>query len=492
MTQPFLAGEAVSWTRGALLRGAPDARLCGVSIDSRRVARGELFAAIVGPHHDAHDYLAQAVAAGAAGLLIARERALPERIPDALAVIGVDDTTRALGALAAHHRAGHTGPLVAITGSNGKTTTKEMCAAILSVAAPCLRNEGNLNNEFGLPLTLLRRDASQRSVVVELGMNHRGEIAKLAAIAQPTVGAITNVGTAHIEFLGSREQIALEKGDLLAALDDRGVAVLNADDPLVLAQGERTPARRIRFGRGGDADVYAENVQEREGGGCRFDLCAPEGRVAIEVAGLGETAILNALAAAAAALAAGARLADVPTGLARYRPMAGRLEPIALPDGGVLINDSYNANPQSMAVALRILADAEGADAGRSAVNGAAAQRIAVLGDMGELGETGVEAHRAAGRLAAQLGIDQLFALGELAEQVAAGARAAGMEPSCVHVGGDWRETGEQVRARLAGRDRVLVKGSRAMRMERIVELVARARDVGTDESGGDRGRSEH
>jgi UDP-N-acetylmuramoyl-tripeptide--D-alanyl-D-alanine ligase len=366
-----------------------------------------------------------------------------------------------------------------------------MCAAILSVAAPCLKNEGNLNNEFGLPLTLLRREELHRSAVVEFGMNHRGEIAKLVAIARPTVGVITNIGTAHIEFLGSREAIALEKGDLVAQLDANGVAVLNADDPLAFAQAERTRARCLGFGFRADADVRPENVRARAGAGSAFALCAPEGRIDVEVAGLGDTAILNALAASAAALAAGAPLTDVPAGLARYQPVAGRLETLALPEGGVLINDTYNANPQSMEVALRILADIEGAGGGAAGVIGNGVQRVAVLGDMGELGAAGGDAHHQTGRLAARLGIDQLFAFGELAEQIADGARSAGMDPSRVHIGRDWREMGEQVRACLEGCDRVLVKGSRAMRMERIVQqLVSQGEDPDAREA--KRTRSEH
>lgn len=472
MTLPFLVREALAWSDGSLVQGDPEAQLCGVSIDTRSTLPGQLFVAIVGPHHDAHDHVAQALVAKAAGVVVVRGRSIPKDAPKNLPVIAVDDTTHALGALAAGHRAGHTGPLIAITGSNGKSSTKEMCAAILSVGAPCLKNEGNLNNQYGLPLTLLRRDASDRSVVVELGMNHRGEIASLAAIAKPTIGVITNVGTAHIEHLRSREEIALEKGDLVAKLDAEGVAVLNADDPLAREQGARTQARCVYFGREATADVRAENLQRHEGRGMRFDLCAPEGRIAVEVAGLGEPAVLNALAASAAALAAGAPLGDVQAGLARYESMSGRLEPIALPAGGVLINDTYNANPQSMTVALNILAEPQtpGAAPGQNGV-----QRIAVLGDMGELGATGSDAHREAGRLTARLGIDHLFALGEHAEEVADGARAEGMDPQKIHTSRDWHEMGEQVRAQLGGRNRVLVKGSRAMRMERIVEhLVAR------------------
>jgi UDP-N-acetylmuramoyl-tripeptide--D-alanyl-D-alanine ligase len=387
------------------------------------------------------------------------------RAPESLALaIAVEDTTRALGALASGHRERHTGPLVGITGSNGKTTTKEMCAAILGVAGPCLRNEGNLNNEFGLPLTLLRRDASHRSVVVELGMNHRGEIARLVAIARPRVGVITNVGTAHIEHLGSREEIALEKGDLIASLDEDATAVLNADDPLVAAQAVRTVAKVLRFGRSEIADVRAENLAAGAVGRYRFTLIAPDGQVEVSVAGLGDTTVANALAAAAGALAAGAPLADVPVGLAAYEPVAGRLQPIPLPGGGLLIDDTYNANPQSMEVPLRTLARGE-----------VAGRRIAVLGDMGELGEYGDEAHEAAGALAAQLGVDQIFAVGEHAGEVVHAARAAGMDASAVHAGRDWEETAARVVDALGDGDRILVKGSRAMRMERIVARLREA-----------------
>jgi UDP-N-acetylmuramoyl-tripeptide--D-alanyl-D-alanine ligase len=461
MSVPYSARDVASWTGGKLLRGSPEARLAGASIDSRAVAAGQLFVAIVGPNHDAHGFLPQA-AAGAAGLLIERGRELPGEIAPDLPVVAVDDTTRALGALARGHRADFCGPVVAITGSNGKTTTKEMCAAILSVATPCLKNAGNLNNHFGLPLTLLRRSAADASIVVELGMNHRGEIAELVEIARPSVGVITNVGTAHIEHLGSSEEIALEKGDLVAGLARDAVAVLNADDPRVAAQANRTAARILRFGSGRDADVRAENptcVDER---GWKFDLATPSGRVPVEIAGLGETAWKNALAAAAGALAAGASLDHVATGLARHRPVAGRLARVELPGGALLIDDSYNANPQSMEVAMRLLAEIS-----------ERSRRFVVVGDMGELGDTARAAHRQTGRLAAELGIDFLFAVGERADDVAAGARDAGMAPERIRIGRDCDDVAGELNTLLAGDDCVLVKGSRAMRMERVVEFLA-------------------
>ncbi len=460
MSAPFRASDAVRWTGGALVRGAGDALLRGVSIDTRTLGAGELFVAIAGPHHDGHDHLAAAASRGAAGVMVARGRALPEGLPVGLPVVAVDDTTLGLGALASGHRDGFAGPVVAITGSNGKTTTKEMCAAILATAGPCLRTAGNLNNQYGLPLTLLRRGPEDRFAVVEIGMNHRGEIAPLAAIARPTVAVVTNVGTAHIEHLGSRDEIAREKGDLLAALGPEGTGVIPADDDYAGALAGRVRGRVLRFGRGPDADVRAQCAVP-EGDGFRFELATPVGSVRARVAGLGETAVSNALAAAAAAVAAGLSLSNVVEGLAGYRPVAGRLERRSLPCGAVLIDDSYNANPQSMEVALRMLAScpAEG-------------RRIAVLGDMGELGPTSEKAHREAGRLAGQLRIDWLLALGPHAARVASGAREAGMAEPRICVGTSHEDLADRLREELAAGDWVLVKGSRSMRMERIAELL--------------------
>jgi len=458
----FTAREAAAWTGGELLRGDAATRFAGTSIDTRSVAPGQLFVAIVGPNHDAHRFLLQAADAGASGLLVEGGRELPRALAAALPVIAVDDSTRALGALARGHRSGFDGPVIAITGSNGKTTTKEMCAAILSVAGPCLKNAGNLNNQFGLPLTLLRRESGHRTVVVELGMNHRGEIATLVDIARPTVGLITNVGTAHIEHLGSVDEIALEKGDLVAGLDAGATAVLNADDPRVAAQAGRTTARVLLYGTGATAEVRAERAVAVDGRGYAFDLVTPAGRERIEVAGLGATAWRNALAAAAGAIAAGVPLGDIATGLARYRPVAGRLAATLLPGGAELIDDTYNANPQSMAVALGLLAE-----------RAAGARRVAVIGDMGELGDTARGAHREAGQQVAALGIDLLFALGERSDDVAAGAVAAGMPPERVCVCRDHEDVAARVSEILEPGDCVLVKGSRAMKMERVVELLS-------------------
>ncbi len=460
MTAAFSVGDVVRWTGGSLVGGGETVALCGVSIDSRAVARGELFHAIAGPNHDGHDFLTEAIARGAAALIVERGRPLPA--PLAVPAVAVGDTTRALGALAAGHRSQFDGPVVAITGSNGKTTTKEMCAAILSVAAPCHRTPGNLNNQYGLPLTLLGRGEADRALVVELGMNQRGEIARLVEIAKPTVGVITNIGTAHIEFLGSREEIAREKGDLIEHLPAEGTAVLNADDPLALAQRGRTRASVISFGTAIDADVRGGDIEWSDDRGYRFELETPRGRGTIEVKGLGPTTVHNALAAAAAALAAGASIADIAKGLADYRGIQGRLERRELRDGITLIDDTYNANPQSMEAALHLLAERKGAR-----------RAVAVVGDMGELGETAEAAHAEVGRLAASLGIDLLIALGARAKTVTAGAIDAGMDPARAVAAGDHADAGARAREFLAAGDTVLVKGSRAMRMERVVEAIA-------------------
>jgi UDP-N-acetylmuramoyl-tripeptide--D-alanyl-D-alanine ligase len=465
LSAPFRVADVSDWADARILRGDPQHAFSGASIDSRSVGAEELFVAIEGPRHDGHDHLLDAAGRGASGVLIAQERPIPDALPANVAVLAAADTTRALGALAAGHRSLHRGPVVAITGSNGKTTTKEMCAAILEVRAPCLKTQGNLNNAFGLPLTLLRREDRHRTLVVELGMNHRGEIAALVEIARPTVGLVTNIGTAHIEHLGSREEIALENGDLVAGLDAAGTAVLNADDPLVLAQASRTPASVLTFGCGASADIRAEAVHAGEGF-YRFSLAGRGGRNEIRVAGLGDTTVANALAAAAAALAAGASHDDVAAGLAAYRPIGGRLEPVALDRGILVIDDTYNANPQSMEVALRVLVGALTPSGGR---------HVAVVGDMGELGAQTEEAHRQTGALAASLGVDEIVAVGRHADCVAEGAQAAGLSPDRIHPSDDWEQSAEALTKRLSPGDRVLVKGSRAMRMERIVDRITEA-----------------
>jgi len=455
------AEQILAWTGGALLAGRVDALFRGTRIDSREVGSGELFVAIVGPNHDAHRFVAEVLVKGVAGVLIERGRSEDTLVPGRAFVIEVDDTTRALAAVGAGHRAAFSGPVVGITGSNGKTTTKELCTSILEQVGPTLSTRGNLNNNFGVPLTLLERREEDRFAVVEMGMNHRHEIAGLCGIARPTIGVLTNVGTAHIEFLGSREAIAEEKGDLLASLPATGTAVVGRDEPLAFAQGRRAACRVLSFGRGAGADLRAGRIRFLAEGAFAFELDSPFGRAELVVPGLAETMVENALAAAGGALAAGASLDAVVRGLARHAGVAGRMQPRKLAGGVLAIDDTYNANPQSMRAALETLARLE--QKGR---------RIAVLGRMGELGAEAPAAHAELGRLVATLGIDALFVLGAEAAGIAEGARAAGMAAGRIHHESGAAALAKRLASAVGAGDRVLFKGSRSAKVEQVIEAL--------------------
>jgi len=462
MTVEFTASDALDWTTGRLAAGSAEARFEGVGIDTRTIQPGQLFVAIRGENHDAHGFIQTAIESAASGLLGEDTWLASNSAPPDTCTLAVADSTTALGALARGHRDRFPGPVVAVTGSNGKTTTKELIHSILSVSGPCLRNPGNLNNEFGLPLSLLARREEDERVVVELGMNHRGEIARLAAIARPNVGVITNIGTAHIEFLGSREEIAEEKGDLVASLDAGGVAVLNHDDALAMSQARRIGSALRTFGRGPGADVSAEEVRPHDDGHYTFRLVAPEGQAQVRVRGLAETTVINALAASAAALLAGADMDSTARGLELFEGVKGRMAKRTTLGGANLVDDTYNANPQSMQSALESLVGLKSNGRG-----------IAVLGDMGELGEASEEAHRQLGRLSARLGVDELFILGENAAWVAEEALASGMASANVHIEEEHETIGQSIQELAGPGDWVLIKGSRAMKMERLVEILA-------------------
>jgi len=461
MSVPFDAKDVVVWTDAKLVGDPAGVRFRSVSIDTRTVEPDALFVAIRGEVHDAHAYVEQALDKGAAGLLVEGGRVDPDlarRAP----IFEVNATTPALGELAAGHRQGFEGPLVAVTGSNGKTTTKEIIHAVLKGRGPCLKNRGNLNNEFGLPLTLLEREPAHWAAVVEIGMNHRGEIAPLAAIARPTIAVITNVGTAHIEHLGSREAIAAEKGDLLTGLDADGVAILNADDEQVMSQAGRAPGRVLRYGRDGEADVTASEVRFEAPGAFSFTLHTPEGERAVRVAGLSETTVINALAASATGLAAGLSVDDVVAGLGAFEGVSGRMAPLAGAGGLHLIDDTYNANPQSVRASLESLA----------ALKRGGARAIAVLGGMGELGAQSDALHAETGRAVAETGADGLVTLGDRARALADAAEAAGLARDCI-VRCETPDEAAKAASTLAHPgDWVLVKGSRAMRMERVIEAL--------------------
>ncbi len=451
--------EVAEAAGGRLERADPGSLVLGpVVIDSRQVSTGALFVAVPGERVDGHDYAAAATAAGAVAVLA-------QRPVDAAAVL-VDDTTRALGRLAAHVRSRLPQlAVVGLTGSQGKTSTKDLLAHLLAPAGPVVAPEGSFNNELGAPLTVLRADEQTAHLVVEMGARGIGHIRDLCSLAQPTVGVVLNVGTAHLGEFGSQQQIARAKAELVEALPPDGVAVLNADDPLVAAMAARTQGRVVTFGQGVDADVRVDDLRLGDDGGPRCTLVTAAGRVEVSMSLLGTHQALNGAAAAAAALALGQPLGSVADGLATATPVSRwRMERRVRADGVVVVNDAYNASPDAMREALRTLA-ALGRAPG-------AGRTFAVLGAMRELGASSRNEHDGVGRLAARLDISQLVVVGEDARALHRGACLAGSwdgEPVLVP---DADAAVRYLRAELAPGDVVLVKAARAAGLERVAEAL--------------------
>lgn len=423
--------------------------LRGVATDTRAMERGALFVALRGERFDGHDFVAEAFRGGAAAALVSREVSAPG--PQLV----VPDTLEALGALAASHRRSVPAQVIAITGSIGKTTVKEMAAAILSQGWRTARTPGNYNNEIGVPLALLELTSEHRVAVVEMAMRGRGQIAYLAGMAGAGIGVVTNIGVSHLEMLGSRDAIAEAKSELLAALPSDGAAVLNADDEFFDLLRARSGARVISFGQREDADVRADRVRMAEEGRTVFRLRGWWGEQELSLAAAGRHQAVNAAAAAAAAMAAGGRKEWIGSGLARFEGAEMRGQVAEAAGGFTVIDDSYNAAPDSMRVALELLADLPGD------------RKWAILGDMKELGPLAVEWHREVGELAASVGVTGLITVGELGHHVAAAARVH-LPSSAVVEAEDNAEAVSLMRERVSPGDVVLVKGSRAMKMDEI------------------------
>ncbi|MBI5922806.1 MAG: UDP-N-acetylmuramoyl-tripeptide--D-alanyl-D-alanine ligase [Betaproteobacteria bacterium] len=442
----------------------------GVSTDTRRIQPGELFVALKGERFDGHDYVEQALAAGAAGALV--EAGWAQQRPY-LPLLAAADTRLALGELAAYWREDFSLPLIGITGSNGKTTVKEMCAAILraqacrdipgagddedllaTVLATVLATEGNLNNDIGVPLMLLKLRSQHCAAVIEMGMNHPGEIAYLTRLARPTVALVNNAQRAHLAGLGGLNGVALAKGEIFAGLMPQGVAVINADDPhaglwreLAVAAG----AQLLTFGMEQAADVSARCSLKAFGS--QLHISTPQGDIAVELQVPGLHNAKNALAATAATLAAGCSLEAIVSGLESYRGIKGRLQQWPALNGARVIDDTYNANPDSMRAAIDVLAAQPG-------------KKILVIGDMGEVGVQSGQFHDEIGGYAKSMGLDRLLALGE--QSVTAVKNFAG--------GGTHFKNPETLLAALQplldADTTVLVKGSRFMKMERVVDAI--------------------
>ena len=461
-TPRFTLQDVLTATGGTLVRRGPADAFDGVSTDSRTLAAGSLFVPLRGPRFDGHDYLAQAAAAGAAGTLVERGReGLVKSLPAQTAAVSVSDTLTALGDLARFWRARFDIPVVAVTGSTGKTTTKEMAAAIMGGEKNLLKSEGNLNNLVGLPLTVFRMTAAHEVAVLELGTNRRGEIARLTEIAAPTVGLVTNVGPAHLEGLTSLETIREEKGDLYRVMGGRGTAVINLDDPLLAPWAAQWKGRKITFGVDADADVTASRIAHEAERGTVFTLLAAGASREILLPVLGFHNVSNALAAAAAALGAGFGFDAICRGLMAFRPVGGRMEVWRLKNGACLIDDTYNANPASVAAALKTLQGLKGE-----------CKSTVILGDMLELGNEAERYHEEIGRAVAETGVGKAYLRGGFARATAKGALKRGMKGDQVLVDLSTEETVAHLKACLKAGDWVLVKGSRKMKMEEIVQAI--------------------
>ncbi len=445
--------EVLRGTAPSRLYGTAPADLAfgGVSHDSRLIRPGWLFVALRG-ERDGHMFIPDAVARGAAGIL-------GDRLPTAsdwldlaqgrpVACIVAEDSLRALQRLARYWRQRHPVEVVGVTGSVGKTSTKEAIAGVLARRFRVLKNEQNYNNEIGLPLTLLALDGSQEKAVLEMGMYVLGEIRDLCAIAEPRIGVVTNVGPVHLERLGTIERIARAKAELVEALPADGLAVLNGDDPRVRAMAERTRARVVYYGLAGGCDVAASDVASRGLAGVRFVLQAQGRAEPVALRLPGKHNVYNALAAAAVGLAVGLSWREVVAGL---RDLATGLRLVAVPgrNGSVVIDDTYNASPASVLAALDVLAELPG-------------RRTAVLGDMLELGSYEEEGHREVGRRAAEV-LDKLIAVGERARWLADEAAARGLRDI------SYARTSGEVEYEPQAGEHILVKGSRSLRMEEVV-----------------------
>ena len=434
---------------GGRLQGE-DRAYSQVCTDTRTLARGELFVALRGPRFNGNEFVAQAHAAGAAGAVVDTPQVTP------LAQVIVAESEAALARAAQQWRGRFDIPVIGVAGSNGKTSTKEMTAAILARSGACLATRGNLNNHIGVPLTLLRLGPEHRSAVIEMGANHSGDVAALAELAAPTIGLITNAGAEHLEGFGTLEGAARAEGEMVEALPAAGTAVINADDPYAALWRGLTRATVVGFGMRASAAWRAEDLRcevDAQGFKTRFTLVSPLGRAAVMLELAGRHNVMNALGAAAAAAAAGATLEHIVAGLAMVRAVPGRLQFKRALSGAWLIDDSYNANPSSVRAGIEVLEQLDG-------------KKWLVLGDMAELGDFAQESHAEIGAFARAHGVERLFATGALTVGTVESFGA----------GGQWFADAQALSAALVASAnsgvRMLVKGSRMNRLERVVEAL--------------------
>lgn len=462
LTIPWTVSEILDATEGTLMTGNRKKMFTGVSIDSRTVSEADVFVAIRGEKHDGHHFIQDIVQKGVNGFVVSKSEAgvFAHNNEDfrKLVFIGVEDTTKALGDMALFNRRRSKILVTGITGSNGKTTTRKMTAAVVRRRFSTLESHGNFNNQIGLPLTLLNLRSEHNCAVLEMGANHPGEIAYLAGICRPDIGVITNVGPAHLEGFGSLDGVALAKGELLDHMSLNGVAVLNAEDKRVVSMASRAPGKVLFYGTSKNANIRASNIVQQKRG-TSFTLELPDEQITIYVKIPGSFMVLNALAAASVGYQLGLNAAEIKLALENdFEPAQARMNILETQNGIHIIDDTYNANPGSMEEALKTLKSLR--EKHRS---------VFVAGDMLELGEHAPVLHEKIGRIAADIKVSRLYVAGSHAGNVADGAEAAGMSKEKIFLG-----TKEQILSDLKNwleeGDWVLVKGSRGMGMEQIVK----------------------
>lgn len=446
-------------TGGRFISGRTEANFRSICTDSRAIEPGDLFLALAGEQYDGQDYVEQAIRKGAGGVIVSR----PPEVKTSVPVVLVEDTLRALGDLAAYRRAlMHDLQVMAITGSSGKTTVKEMAAAILGEEYNVLKTKGNFNNLVGLPLSLLPVDVHQDIAVLEMGMNQLGEIARLTEIGDPDIGCITNIQDAHLAGLDDISGVAKAKGELFAGIKAWGKLVVNADDKRVRSLARRCSQEKITYGRSRQAFIRATHIRSLGEKGMSFTLHIGMDKARIRISGLGVHNVMNGLAAAAMAYAVGTDIHQIVSGLEKFKPYDKRLQVQQLPGGLKLINDSYNANPASVLAALETVQNIKRGN-----------KAVVILGDMLELGNQSVASHRFIGESIGNLGFDYLLAVGSYADIVVGAARQTGMkkDQAIKFVSkeeiADWLKDSMRKGILSAG-DWILLKGSRGMQMETI------------------------
>jgi UDP-N-acetylmuramoyl-tripeptide--D-alanyl-D-alanine ligase len=455
----FTVGDILKATGGSLVKGSLKSNVGGISTDSRTLEQDDLFVALIGERFDGHEFIPQAVEQGAAGLVVSKDVG-DSPVED---IVLVGDTLQALGDIARLYRKMFDIPLVGITGSNGKTTTKDMTASILSHKYQVLKNEGNLNNAIGVPMTLFRLSRAHEIAIIEMGTGSPGEMSHLVEVAQPDVAVVTNIGPTHLEFFGSVDAVAIEKGLLVQAASS---VVLNADDPRSAKMRDLVDGRAVLFGleQAGltGKDVLAADIGQDQYGRPEFTLVTGKGRIRVHLPSLGKHNIYNALAAASVGILFNVPLDGIRNGLELYEGASKRMQEVIL-DGVRIIDDTYNSNPVSLRAAVDFLSQLE-----------CDGKRIAVIGDMLELGEQSDELHREAGSFIAGSQISTLVTVGDKASRIAEGALSDGFSSNRIFICGSNTEASERLRQIMDGGDIVLIKGSRGMKMEEIVESLGK------------------